>query len=94
MQSQKREFLLKKKEEAIVAKLNLRGMDELYVLAGDDETVSVMEEVIEQNGPEPDIWLDIFYQRMHEIISERKEQERLAKLEETRKQLRRAMEDD
>lgn len=59
-----RHFLLKQANEAIVGELNLIGMKGLIaVLSGNDESVAVMEEAIEQAGPNPDDWLPVFYNR-------------------------------
>lgn len=89
MENEKREFLLKKKDEAVVGKLDLSSMEELFVLSGNDETVGVMEQVISEKGEVPDIWLSEFYSRMHQIVMQRKEQERLDKLRETRMEIER-----
>lgn len=93
MKNEKREFLLKKKNEAIVAKLDLSSMEELYVLSGNDETVGVMEQVLKEKGDVPDIWLNEFYTRMHHIMMERQEKERLEKLKETQKEIQMTQDD-
>ena len=62
MDNTKRQFLLKKQDEAIVAKLNLGGMRELTVLSGNDDTVRIMEEIMrEKKSSNPEDWLEDFY---------------------------------
>lgn len=68
--NEKRQFLLKRKKEAIIAKLDLKGMEELDVLSGSDKTVDIMEKAIEEKGRNPDEWLDYFYQEAEHLHRE------------------------
>jgi type IV secretion system protein VirB4 len=55
-------FLIKQGHTSIVAKLDLGGMDdELSVLSGRAETLTVMEDAIAQAGNDPAAWLPLFY---------------------------------
>ena len=65
IESNKRRFLLKHGQDAIVASLDLGDLEELAVLAGDDDKVAIMEAAIAETGPEPDAWLPEFYRRVH-----------------------------
>lgn len=62
MKVKNRQFLFKHGDDTIVAELNLTGMKELSVLSGGDETVEIMEKIIQQYGEKPDEWLPAFYQ--------------------------------
>ncbi|ALE03003.1 VirB4 family type IV secretion/conjugal transfer ATPase [Bartonella ancashensis] len=65
-----RRFLIKQGKNSIVAELNLRGMDdEIAVLSGTTKNVEIMNQVLNEYGTDPDIWLPIFYQR-REISNE------------------------
>lgn len=55
-------FLVKQGHTSIVAKLDLGGMrDELSVLSGRAETLSVMEDAIARAGEDPAAWLPLFF---------------------------------
>ena len=59
-----RSFLLKRGKDAVIARLDLGGMDEFVeVLSGKTETVTVMEQLIEKHGDVPEIWLEHFTNR-------------------------------
>ncbi len=61
MKLMNRHFLLKQGEDAIVGELNLAGFRGLLaVLSGGDKTVHMMEEIIEQTGPQLAKWLPVF----------------------------------
>lgn len=65
MQSDERQFLLKHGNVAVVAKLDLYGMDDmLAVLSGGEKTVQVMNDVIAEVGDDPEGWLPVFYERV------------------------------
>ncbi|WP_078718839.1 MULTISPECIES: VirB4 family type IV secretion/conjugal transfer ATPase [unclassified Bartonella] len=59
-----RRFLIKQGQNSIVAELNLRGMDnEIAVLSGTTRNIELMNQIIDEYGTNPDIWLPIFHQR-------------------------------
>ena len=61
-------FLIKQNIEAIIAKLDLKGMDDVIsVLSGRAETVVVLDEVIKEVGEDPRTWLPIFYERVKHV---------------------------
>ncbi|MEI7669744.1 MAG: VirB4 family type IV secretion/conjugal transfer ATPase, partial [Pseudomonadota bacterium] len=63
-----RYFLVKQGKDVVVARIDLSGMEDIIcVLSGRAETVNIFEEVIEEFGEDPDIWLPIFQQRIKEM---------------------------
>lgn len=51
-------FLIKHGADSVIARLNLSGEKEiLTILSGREETVRMLDELIEQNGPDPDAWM-------------------------------------
>lgn len=57
-----RYFLVKQGVNAIVARINLSGMDDIInVLSGRSETVILMHELMEKYGTNPEKWLHHFY---------------------------------
>lgn len=62
--NESRQFIVKQGHNSIVTELNLKGFDEeLAVLSGRTAAVEVMEQAIEEAGPDPDKWLPIFQER-------------------------------
>jgi len=60
-----RTFLLEHGNEAVVAKLDMSGMEDyIAVLSGRAETVGLMEQVIERCGNDPGVWLPEFYKEV------------------------------
>ncbi|MCZ6909972.1 MAG: VirB4 family type IV secretion/conjugal transfer ATPase, partial [Rickettsia endosymbiont of Ixodes persulcatus] len=58
-----RYFLIKQGIDAIVAKVNLDGMNNIIsVLSGRVETVILLDQIREKYGNDPDKWLPIFYE--------------------------------
>jgi type IV secretion system protein VirB4 len=56
-----RMFLVKQSHHSVVCQLDLKGFDgELAVISGRASQVARMYELISNNGPEPDAWLDPF----------------------------------
>lgn len=54
-------FLIKQGHDSIVAKLDLKGFsDELAIISGTTDNVLLVEEIIEQVGPDPKDWLSEF----------------------------------
>jgi type IV secretion system protein VirB4 len=63
-----RYFLVKQGVNAVVAKVDLSGMDNIInVLSGRSETVLLLKELQETYGSDPAIWLKIFYQKAREL---------------------------
>jgi type IV secretion system protein VirB4 len=63
-----RYFLVKQGVDAVIAKVDLRGMDNIInVLSGRSETVLLLKKIQEIYGPDPAIWLKIFYQKAREL---------------------------
>ncbi len=58
-------FLLKQGVNAVVAKVDLSGLDNIInVLSGRSETVLLLKEIRAEVGDNPDDWLPIFYERV------------------------------
>lgn len=63
------QFLIRQSQDAVVCELDLKGQDDaLAVLSGRTETVALMDEVIQQYSPDPDVWLPIFHHRRQELV--------------------------
>jgi len=57
-------FLLKQDNDGVIARIDLSGMDNVIrVLSGRVETIGLLDEIMEEVGPDPEDWLDIFYER-------------------------------
>ena len=53
---------------AVVAKVDLRGMDDIInILSGRAETTVILQEVIKQYGDNPKVWMPIFNQKIKEM---------------------------
>lgn len=65
MDEGQRHFLLKKGDEAIVACLNLDGMDNIMnVLSATPQSLTIMQQAIREKGSEPTAWVPLFMERM------------------------------
>ena len=63
-----RYFLLKQGTDAVVARLDLRGMtDIINVLSGRTETIGLLYEIMREHGYEAEEWLPIFYKKCREL---------------------------
>jgi len=63
-----RYFLIKQGVNAVVAKVNLSGMDNIInVLSGRADTVLLLDRIIERYGSDPKKWLPIFYQEVKSL---------------------------
>lgn len=63
-----RKFVIKQGGKSIVAELNLRGFnDELAVLSGNTGTSLLVEQLVQEYGNDPDVWLPIFQERRKEL---------------------------
>ncbi len=57
-------FIVKQGTNAVVARIDLTGMDEIIkVLSGTGETVRILDKIRQEVGDDPDHWLPIFYQK-------------------------------
>ena len=61
-------FLVKQALDAVVARVDLSGMDDIIsILSGRAETVNVFERIIKEHGDDPDIWMPIYWKKLKEI---------------------------
>lgn len=61
-------FLVKQANDSVVARIDLRGMDDIVsVLSGRADTVIILDELIEKYGRDPDNWLHLFFERIAEL---------------------------
>ena len=61
-------FLVKQAMDAVVARVDLSGMDKVIsVLSGRAETVVLLHNIMEQHGEDPEVWLPIFWEKVKEI---------------------------
>lgn len=57
-------FLLKQDNDGVIARIDLGGMDDVIrVLSGKIETITLLDQIVAEVGPDPANWLDIFYER-------------------------------
>ena len=60
-------FLVKQGIDAVVARVDLSGMnDVINVLSGRADTVLILESVIKEYGDDPEVWIPIFNQKLKE----------------------------
>ncbi len=63
-----RYFLLKQSSDIVVARIDLSNMPEIvHVLSGRAETVKMLDEIREQVGDDPKIWLPVFYEQVKQL---------------------------
>ena len=63
-----RYFLIKQGVNAVVARIDLRGMtDIINVLSGRTETVLMLDNLRKQYGDNPDNWLHLFYEKARKV---------------------------
>lgn len=61
-------FLVKQGTNAVVARVNLAGMDDIInVLSGRADTVRLLDVIRGEVGDKPEDWLPVFYQRVKEL---------------------------
>jgi type IV secretion system protein VirB4 len=59
-----RQFLIKQGHQSVIAKLNLKGFDdELAVISGTTDNVTLVNKLIAEHGENPDVWLPLFHQQ-------------------------------
>jgi len=60
-------FLIKQGSDAVVAKIDLTGMDDVInILSGRADTVLILDEIRKEYGNDPKVWIPIFNQRLRE----------------------------
>ncbi|MBP7190374.1 MAG: VirB4 family type IV secretion/conjugal transfer ATPase [Rickettsiaceae bacterium] len=60
-----RYFLIKQGLNAVIARLNLSGMDNIVnVLSGRTDTILLVQKLREEHGDDPEIWLPLFYEAL------------------------------
>ena len=61
-------FLIKQGTDAVVARLDLRGMDDIInILSGRSDTVLLLYDIMKRYGEDPKDWLRIFYKECKEL---------------------------
>ncbi|PIR37403.1 MAG: type IV secretion system protein VirB4 [Alphaproteobacteria bacterium CG11_big_fil_rev_8_21_14_0_20_39_49] len=61
-------FLVKQGTDAVVARIDLSGMDNVInVLSGRAETVILLDEIRKEVGDNPDDWLPVFWERVKHV---------------------------
>lgn len=61
-------FLIKQGNDAVVARIDLSGMDDVInVLSGRADTVLILDDVRKEHGDDPNVWIPIFNQRIKEL---------------------------
>jgi type IV secretion system protein VirB4 len=61
-------FLVKQAIDSVVARIDLKGMDNVInILSGRADTVVILDELIAKHGPDPSQWLEIFFQRVADL---------------------------
>ena len=59
-----RYFLIKQGISAVVARIDLKGMDDIInVLSGRSETVLLLNKLLKEHGDNPENWLHLFYEQ-------------------------------
>ena len=67
-----RYFLIKQGNDAVVAKIDLSGMNEVVdILSGRADTVVVLDEVRKKYGNNPNVWIPKFSEKLKEIRSKK-----------------------
>jgi type IV secretion system protein VirB4 len=65
-----RYFLIKQGTNAVIAKINLSGMDNIInVLSARAETIVVLDKIIKKHGDDPKKWLPVFYEEVKALDS-------------------------
>lgn len=68
LSTESRRFLIKQGHNAVVAELNLAGMDdELAVLSGRTSTVELLDRIRAEVGDDPAIWLPLFQEQRKDL---------------------------
>ncbi len=60
-------FLLKQDNDGVIARIDLSGMDDLIsILSARTETVVLLDKAIEEVGENPNDWIDVFLEKLHD----------------------------
>ncbi|OEY87064.1 type IV secretion system protein VirB4 [Wolbachia pipientis] len=63
-----RYFLVKQGTHAVVAKIDLKDLDDIInVLSGRAESVVLLHDILKEVGDTPKVWLPLFYQRVRNV---------------------------
>jgi type IV secretion system protein VirB4 len=61
-------FLVKQGADAVVARIDLSGMDDIInVLSGRSETVLLLDQVRKKEGDDPKKWLPVFWKKVKDV---------------------------
>lgn len=61
-------FLVKQGNDAVAARIDLRGMDDIInVLSGRADTVILLDQIVEEVGADPEKWLPVFFERVADL---------------------------
>lgn len=61
-------FLIKQGNDAVVARIDLSGMDDVInVLSGRADTVILLDQVRKEHGDDPNVWIPIFNKKLEEL---------------------------
>jgi type IV secretion system protein VirB4 len=61
-------FLVKQGNDAVIARIDLRGMEDIIsVLSGRVETVRLLDKIRDKVGDNPTDWLPVFYDRAKDV---------------------------
>ncbi|WP_353271264.1 VirB4 family type IV secretion/conjugal transfer ATPase [Wolbachia endosymbiont (group A) of Alloplasta piceator] len=61
-------FLVKQGVNAVVARIDLKGLDDIInVLSGRAESVLLLHDILNEVGDNPKVWLPIFYQKVKNV---------------------------
>lgn len=61
-------FLIKQNTDAVVARVDLSGMDDIInVLSGRADTVRLLDKIREEVGDDPEAWLPVFWKRVKDV---------------------------
>lgn len=61
-------FLVKQGNDAVAARIDLRGMDDIInVLSGRADTVILLDQIVEEVGTDPEKWLPVFFERVEDL---------------------------
>lgn len=62
-------FLIKQDNDGVVARLDLSGMESLIqILSGRNDTVALLDQIMDEHGEDPQDWLPIFYQKARKML--------------------------
>lgn len=66
-------FLIKQGTDAVIARLDLKGMGDIVnVLSGRSDTVLLLYDILREYGDDPKIWLPVFYEKCRQLNEQKK----------------------